>query len=183
MTDVKCLWPSRSHFLGYAEHDPEPSFQTALKLLHQPHSAPLWSLHIALHSFSLSTTWDVLQGSAVSQAVPEITMHNCCLLRFRKMQRQPLNESLHGWDNVSFHSSILLCPGLNLLLNVITCKKGTKAFRERDRHKEASKEMHKRCMKKKSNRQADLSPASCDKLQEFNCDFQGSHTFLTGHWI
>lgn len=124
--------------LGDAEHDPEPSFWTALKLLCQPNSAPLWSLHNALHPLSLSAAWDVLRGSAVSQAVPEITMHNCRLLRFRKMQRQPLDESLHGRDNMSFHSSILLCPGLNLLLNVISCKKGTKALRERDRHKEAS---------------------------------------------
>ena len=75
------------------------------------------------------------------------------------MQRQPLDESLHRWDNMSFHSSILLCPGLNLPLNVITCSRGTKALRERDRHKEASKEMHERYMQTKSNSQADLSPA------------------------
>lgn len=75
------------------------------------------------------------------------------------MQRQPLDESLHGWDNVSFHSSILLCPGLNLLLNVITCNRETRALRERDGHKEASKKMHKSCMQKKSNSQEDLSPA------------------------
>lgn len=146
MTDVKGLWPSRSFYLGDAEFDPEPSFQTAMKLLCQPNSASLWSLHTALHSLSLSTAWDVLQGSAVSQAVPEITMHNCRLLIFRKMQRQPLNESFHRWDNMTFHSLILLCPGLNLPLNVITCNRGMKALRERDWHKEASKEMHKRCM-------------------------------------
>lgn len=129
MADAMGLWPSRSHCLGNAEHDPEPSFRTALKLLHQLNSAPLRSLLIALHSLSSSASCDVLWGSAVSQAVPEITVHDCHLLRFRKMQRQPLNESLHGWDNMRFHSLILLCPGLNLPLNVITCKKGTKALR------------------------------------------------------
>lgn len=159
MTDAKGLWPSRSCYLGDAQHDPEPSFQTALKLLCQPNSSPLCSLRIVLHPLSLSAVWDVLQGIGVSQAVPEITMHNCRLLRFRKMQRQPLDEPLHGWDNMSFHGSILLCPGLNLSLNVISCKKGMKALREKDGHKEASKEMHERCMQKKSNSQADLSPA------------------------
>lgn len=97
----------------------------------------------------LSGAWDVLQGSAGSQAVPEITVHNCCLLGVREVQRQPLDESLHGWDNTSFHSSVPLGPGLNLLLNVITCNRGMKALRERDWHKEASTEMHRRCMKKK----------------------------------
>lgn len=71
------------------------------------------------------------------RAVPEIAMRNCCLLRFRKMQRQPLDESLHGWNNV-FCSSILLCPGINLLLDVITCNKGMETLREKNRHKEVS---------------------------------------------
>lgn len=53
------------------------------------------------------------------------------------MQRQPLDEPLHSWDKVSFHSSVLLCPGLNLLLDVISWNRGTEAPRER--HKEASK--------------------------------------------
>jgi len=103
--DAEGLWPSQSHYLGDAEHDPEPSFRIALTLLCQPSSAPPWSLHTALHPLSLSAAWDVLQGSAVSQAVPEITMHNCRPLRVRKMQGQPLDESLHCWDNLSFHSS------------------------------------------------------------------------------
>lgn len=72
------------------------------------------------------------------RAVPEITMHSCRLLRFRKMQRQPLNESLHDWNNMSFRSTILLCPGINLLLDVITCNKEMEALREKNRHKEVS---------------------------------------------
>lgn len=78
------------------------------------------------------------------RAVPEIAMHSCCLLRFRKMQRQPLNESLHGWNNVSFHSSILLCPGINLLLDVITCNKGTETLSGKRTH---TKRFHKRYKK------------------------------------
>lgn len=67
------------------------------------------------------------------------------------MQRQPLDKPLHGWDNLSFHSSILLCPGLNLLLDVISWNRGMEAPKER--HKEASKGTQ-----KKSNSQADLRP-------------------------
>lgn len=89
--------------------------------------------------------------NAVSQAVPEVTVHNCHLLRVRKMQRQPLDEPLHGWNDMGFHSSILLCPGINLLLNVITCNEGTKALREQNAYKELSEEIYKRNVLKQSN--------------------------------
>lgn len=130
------LWPSRSHYLGMLNLT--QSFWTALKLLHQLNSAPLCSLHVALHPPSPSG-----EPGVCSRAVPEITMHQCCLLGFREMQRQPLDEPLHRWDNVSFCSSILLRPALNLLLNIITCNGG---YREGDWHKEASEEIHKSCV-------------------------------------